>query len=78
MQPLPPRDLVRLRHMRDAANKAIAYTQGYQRPVLDADEMRALALVRLVEIVGEAARAVSTTTQGRYARIPWRLIHWYS
>jgi len=74
MQPLPPREIVRLRHMQAAADKAIAYTQGRQRSILDTEEMRALALVRLVEIVGEAARAISDSTRARYPSIPWRQI----
>ena len=45
--------------MREAAEKAIAYTVGRGRSILDSDEMRRLAVVRLVEIIGEAARAVS-------------------
>ena len=59
MPALPPRDVARLRHMREAAEKAIAYTVGRDRSILDSDEMRTLAVVRLVEIIGEAARAVS-------------------
>ena len=55
----PPRDIVRMQHMLEAASKAVAYTDGYERSVLDTDEMRALAVVRLLEILGEAARAVS-------------------
>ena len=58
----PPRDVVRMRHMLEAASKAVAYTDGYERSVLDTDEMRALAVVRLLEILGGAARAVAGTT----------------
>ena len=49
--------------MREAAEKAIAFTVGRDRAILDSDEMRTLALVRLVEIIGEAARAVSEPTR---------------
>jgi uncharacterized protein with HEPN domain len=42
--------------MREAAEKAIAYTVGRDRSILDSDEIRTLAVVRLVEIIGEAAR----------------------
>jgi uncharacterized protein with HEPN domain len=47
------RDEVRLRHMLDAARKAIAFTQDRERTDLDTDEMLALAVVRLVEILGK-------------------------
>jgi uncharacterized protein with HEPN domain len=74
MAPLPPRDGIRLRHMLAAASKALDYVDGHERAILDSDEMRALALVRLLEILGEASRAVSDTTRDRYPTIPWRQI----
>ncbi len=47
--------------------------------------MLQLALVKLVEIIGEAAKAVSDETRRRYPDVPWslagrtrdRLIHHY-
>ena len=74
MPPLPPRDAVRLRHMLAAASKAVDFTRGHEQSILDTDEMRALAVVRLLEILGQAARAVSDATRARYPRIPWREI----
>ena len=69
---MPKTDDVRLRHMLDAACKAIAFTQGRTRTDLDHDEMLALALVRLVEILGEAAKNVSQATKDQSPNIPWR------
>jgi len=62
----PPEDVVRLRHLRDAAEKAIAYTGGRTRRDLDEDELLRLALTKLVEIVGEAAKQVSSATQAEH------------
>ena len=73
MPALPPRDVARLRHMREAAQK-LAYTVGRDRSILDRDEMRTLAVVRLVEIIGEAARAVSEPTRTQLPEISWREI----
>jgi uncharacterized protein with HEPN domain len=50
-----PDDLNRLRHMLDHSIEAIELTQGRQRRDLDNDRMLELALVRLLEIIGEAA-----------------------
>jgi len=74
---------VRLLHMRDYARKAVAMAQGHARDDLDRDEKLALALTRLVELVGEAASQVPEEVQRRYPQIPWakmigmrhRLIH---
>jgi uncharacterized protein with HEPN domain len=65
---------IRLRHMLDAARKAISFVQGRSRADLDSDEMLALAVVRLIEVLGEAARQISRTTRERYPQIPWRQI----
>ena len=80
-----PRDEVRLRHMLEYAREAIELARGRARSDLDSDRMLNLALVRLLEIVGEAAHRVSPETRARLSEIPWesivglrhRLIHGY-
>lgn len=65
-------DTVRLRHLVDAAKKTQAFTRGRTREDLDSDEMLALAVVRLLEIMGEAAREVSDELKEEHPEIPWR------
>ena len=65
-------DEVRLRHMLDHAREAVAMVAGKQRSDLQCERMLELALVRLIEIVGEAAAKVSAEGQERYPLIPWR------
>jgi len=67
-------DAVRLRHMLDAARRAMDFTQGRVRSDLESDEQLSLALVRLLEILGEAARNVSEDLRNDYPDIPWRQI----
>ena len=57
----PRTDEVRLRHMREAAVKALGFVRGCTRADLDRDEKLALAIVRLIEILGKAAKNVSDT-----------------
>ncbi len=66
------RNVVRMRHMLDAATKAVSFVADKSRNDLDTDEMLALALVRLIEIIGEAASKVSAETQNRSPMIEWR------
>jgi len=77
--------VVRLRHMLDSAMEAVELIQGRDRPDLNVNRVLNLALVRLLEIVGEAANKVTTATRLQYPHIPWteivslrnRLIHGY-
>ena len=77
--------LVRLRHMLDHSREAVAMVAGKTREDLDADRKLNLALVRLLEIVGEAANRTPADERAQYGQIPWaqivglrnRLIHGY-
>ena len=77
---------VRLRHMLDHAKEAVFLVRGKSRKDLDSDRLLNLALVRLVEIIGEAAARVPREEWSSYPEIPWsqiislsnRLIHGYN
>jgi uncharacterized protein with HEPN domain len=80
-----PDDAVRVRHMLDAADAAGRFIAGRQRADLDADQMLLFAVVRAIEILGEAAGKVSEETRLLIDTVPWshivgmrnRLIHGY-
>ena len=65
-------DLTRLKHVRDAARQALEFVSNSQREDLNNNKMLSLALVRLIEIMGEAARHISESCQNQYPQIPWR------
>jgi uncharacterized protein with HEPN domain len=67
-------DAVRLRHMLDAARRAIDFMHGRVKSDLESDEQLSLAVVRLLEILGEAAKNVSEDLRKDYPDIPWRQI----
>jgi len=67
-------DRIRLRHMLDAATQADAFVRGKQRRDLDDDLQLTLALTRLVEILGEAAKNVSDEERRHHPVVPWRAI----
>ena len=74
-----------LHHMLDHAREAVTLTQGKSRADLEHERLLELALVRLLEVIGEAASRVPDEDCARYAEIPWpqivglrnRLIHGY-
>lgn len=78
-------DLIRLRHMLDAANEGSSFIRGQQRSSLDMDRKLVLALIKSIEIIGEAASKVTKECQENLNQIPWpniigmrnRLIHAY-
>jgi uncharacterized protein with HEPN domain len=78
-------DSVTINHILDAARKALQFVENRQREDLDKNEMLALSLVHLLEIIGEAANLISDDYRNKYPHIPWRkmiglrnrLIHGY-
>jgi uncharacterized protein with HEPN domain len=76
---------ISLRHMLDHALEAVAMIKGKTRADLNKDRQLNLALVRLLEIIGEAATRIPKEEQARHADISWaeiislrnRLIHGY-
>ena len=78
-------DLVRIRHMIDAAEAAETFVSGRSRQDLDGDRMLLFALVRAIEVLGEAAAKVSVETRASAPDVPWaaitgmrnRLVHGY-
>ena len=67
-------DTVRLQHMLDAARQILCFMEGRSREDLDTDKMLSLSVTRLVEIIGEAAKNVSSDTQLASPEIPWKQI----
>jgi uncharacterized protein with HEPN domain len=65
-------DAVRLRHMLDAAREAVEFVRGRTRADLNGDRKLVLALVKDIEIIGEAACQVSPAARQQTPEVPWR------
>lgn len=80
-----PEDRIRLRHMAEAAEALARFVADRQRSDLSNDQMLLFAVVRAIEIIGEAATRITPETQKADPGIPWvrigamrnRLIHAY-
>jgi len=78
-------DRIRLEHMLAAAQEAVQFLSERQQESPAAERMTALAVIKCLEIVGEAASKVSVETRTSLPLIPWadivgmrnRLIHGY-
>lgn len=71
--------------MLDASRLAIGFSAGLSRSDLEVDPRSVLAMVKAIEIVGEAASRISPDSQSEHPEIPWsqivamrnRLVHAY-
>ena len=56
----------------DAAREALAFASGKTRSDLDENRALTLAIVKCIEIIGEAAAWISTETKAAIPALPWR------
>ena len=74
-----------LKDILEAANKAIGFVAGLSTTALADDDKTEFAVIRALEIVGEAARRIPTSYREEHPHIPWaemagmrdKLIHDY-
>jgi len=71
---LPEKDRVRILDMLDHAGEVLGFAEGKSRSDLDELRWLNLSLVRLLEIIGEAASRVSDRTRDAYPAVQWRQI----
>lgn len=82
----PERDRGRLLDIIQAAEHILAFTDGVSAEELAADKLRYFAVVKNVEIIGEAAYMLSMEFKDRHKSIPWKdiiamrhvLVHGYA
>ena len=72
------KDMIRLQHMLDHAKEAVALIAGKDKAELQHDRVLELALIRLVEIVGEASAKVSSTTPKKISFDTLAPDHWHA
>ena len=74
-----------LRDILETAEETLAFVEGMDFPAFSAERRTNLAVVRAMEIIGEAARHIPASTRRRYPQVPWqdmvdmrnKLIHEY-
>lgn len=78
------KDFFRLKHMHESCEAILSFMHGRTRLDLEHDRMLKSAVIRELQVIGEAAGKVSRHTQSQY-HLPWhqligmrnRLIHSY-
>lgn len=67
-------DFIRLKHMLEAAQTCLGFSAGKVRIDFEKDQMLSFAVIRALEIFGEAASRISSDFQKANPNIPWRAI----
>ena len=67
-------DRIRLLHMVEASQAVLRFMAGRQRGDLQTDQMLLFAVLRAIEVIGEAANKVSEDVRVVDTSIPWKAI----
>ena len=66
------KDSIRIRHILDASEDAISFLKEKSKKDLANDKMLIYAIVKTLEIIGEAANLISEELKTKAPEIPWR------
>jgi uncharacterized protein with HEPN domain len=65
-------DSVYLKHIRDSIAKIQAYTKGLNKASFLKDSLVQDAVIRQIEIIGEAAKRLSERIRAQHTDVPWQ------
>jgi uncharacterized protein with HEPN domain len=69
---LPERDRVFIAQMVEGAEAALEFSADHTRESFASDRLVAFAVVRAIQLIGQAARGVSEPVRAASPEIPWR------
>src|SRR2546423_112647 len=74
MAEMPERDAVFLLDMLLAARDALSFVEGLDEAAFLKSRLHQSAVIRALEVIGDAGGRVSAATQAAHPEIPWRQI----
>ena len=63
-----------IRDMLENADKALRFVEGMRFEEFAEDEKTVYAVIRAIEVIGEAVRKIPNDLRDTYSEIPWRAI----
>ncbi len=67
-------DSVYIKHILDSIDAITDFSQGMDKSELKTNRMKRSAIVREIEIIGEAAKNVSSDTKNKHSQVKWKEI----
>ena len=67
-------DLVFIKHVLESIVAIEDFTKNIQKRALFSDRLRRSAIVREIEIIGEAVKNISNPTKEKYSEVEWKKI----
>lgn len=67
-------DIAYLEHILDRSNKIIQFTHGMTESDFLDDEKTQSAVIRELEVIGEATKRISDNYKNSHTEIPWKLM----
>ena len=67
-------DFVFIRHILDSIYAIEEFSKGLSREKLEFDRLRQSAIVREIEVIGEASKNISSDFKDKHTKIPWKKI----
>lgn len=71
---MPKDNLIYLRHILDRSEKILLFTAGMDEEGFMKDEKTQSAVIRELEVIGEATKRLTEDFRNQYPDIPWKLI----
>jgi uncharacterized protein with HEPN domain len=69
---MKPDNTVYLRHILDAIAKVEEYLEGFDEATFSQNSLVQDGTMRQIEIIGEAAKRLSTALRTQYSHVPWQ------
>ncbi len=68
------KNIIYIKHIRDAIKSILEYTKDVNKKSFNSKELIQDAIIRRIEIIGEAVKNVSNEFREKYSDIPWKKI----
>ena len=66
--------LVFIKHVRDSIEEIVSFTKDISKEKFMNEKLIQNAVIRSIEVIGEAVKNLSTSFKNKYAEVPWNKV----